>query len=267
MTPEPGGDPAGALPGLTDTHCHLDHADYAADFPAVVDRAKAAGLARILIPGTDLASSRRGATLAAEDAILRFAAGVHPHDSESFDAGALAALEILARNGAVAIGEIGLDYYRDLSPRPRQREAFRAQLELALRLGLPVIVHIRDAWEDALAMLADCGKGLRGVLHAFSGDGALAERALALGLYLGAAGPVTYRKSDALREALKTCPQDKILLETDGPYLPPEGFRGKRNEPAYVAVTARRLAGIRGLEPSQLAALARANAAELFSWE
>lgn len=260
--------PEGGLPGLTDTHCHLDMPAFEGDLGQTLERARAAGLVRILVPGLNLESSRHAAGLARTHGWLRFAAGVHPHESGSFDEETLAGLRQLAlAEGATAVGEIGLDYYRDLSPRARQREAFRAQLELARELRLPVIVHIREAAEDALAILAETGVGLHGVLHAFSGDPSLAERALAMGFYLGTAGPLTYPKADRLREILRAAPLDRILLETDSPYLPPEGNRGKRNEPALVETVARRLAAERGMDPATLTARMRANANELFGWE
>jgi TatD DNase family protein len=260
-TPEP-------LAGLTDTHCHLSMAAFADDLDRVLERAAQAGLARILVPGIDLDSSRRATELAGGHPMLACAVGVHPHETESFDAGTLNALRTIARDGgAVAIGEIGLDYYRDLAPREKQRTAFRAQIELALELELPVIVHIREAAEDALTMLAEAGERLRGVLHAFSGGMADAERALGMGFFLGAAGPVTYPKASALREVFRVAPPDRILLETDSPYLPPQGHRGERNEPARVNIIARRLADDRGIEPALWTAQTRANADTLFHWE
>jgi TatD DNase family protein len=260
--------PAGALPGLTDTHCHLDMPQFADDVPQTLERARSAGLVRMLLPGIDLASSRRAARLAHEHPLLRFAAGVHAHAAGTLDGEALAELRRLATaEGAAAIGEIGLDYFRDPAPRPRQQEAFRAQVELARELGLPVIVHIREAADDALEILAQAGNGLRGVLHAFSGDERIARRALTMGFFLGAAGPVTYPGAGALRGIFRAAPVDRILLETDSPYLPPQGFRGRRNEPALVRQTALRLAEERGTDPAALAAQTRANAAALFGWE
>ncbi len=231
-------------------------------------RARRAGLVRILVPGLDLAGSRRACALARSDPILRFAPGVHPHESADFNAGILDQLRSLAREpGAVAIGEIGLDYYRNLAPRAAQQEAFRAQLGLAQELGLPVLVHIREAEEDALAILSAAGSGLRGVLHAFSGKEFLAERAAEMGFYFGIGGPLTYPGSARLREVFRLLPQDRILLETDAPYLPPDGNRGKRNEPALVLAVARRAAGEWHQDALDLAQTARRNADNLFSWE
>ncbi len=260
--------PPDFLPGLTDTHCHLNLPAFDADRAQVLDRARRAGLVRILIPGIDLAGSRHAAQIANADPILRFAPGIHPHESAAFDDRALADLRRLARDeGACAIGETGLDYFRDLAPRDRQRAAFRAQLALAAELGLPAIVHIRDAQEDALALLAEFAGRVRGVLHAYSGDPLLAHKAGALGFYFGIAGPLTYAKSETLRASLRALPPERILLETDAPYLPPEGNRGARNEPALVLAVARRAASERGIDPRELADLARRNAKGLFSWE
>lgn len=260
--------PPGTLSGLTDTHCHLDMAAFADDRQPALARAAQAGLVRMLVPGIDLPSSRRAMELARGNPLLRFAVGVHPHDSESFHAETLRQLHQLATEGnAAAIGEIGLDYFRDLAPRARQREAFQAQLALACELGLPALIHIRDAADDALAILAEAGSRLRGVLHAFSGEPETATRALAMGLYLGAAGPVTYPKADRLRDILRAAPPDRILLETDSPYLPPQGHRGRRNEPALVGIITRQLAADRGIDPAEWAAHTRANANTLFHWE
>jgi len=260
--------PDDSLPGLTDTHCHLDLPAFDGDRGGMMERARRAGLVRMLVPGLDLAGSRRSAELARSDPMLRFAPGVHPHESGGFSARVLDELRILARQpGAVAIGEIGLDYYRNLAPRAQQQEAFRAQLDLARELGLPAIVHIREAEEDALAALLAAGSGLRGVLHAFSGDRTVAERLGGLGFYFGIGGPLTYPGAARLREAFRTLPRDRILLETDAPYLPPEGNRGKRNEPALVLAVARKAAGESGQDALELVQTARRNANNLFSWE
>jgi TatD DNase family protein len=260
--------PPGAIPGLTDTHCHLNVPAFDADRPRALDRARRAGLVRILIPGLDLEGSLRAAQIAHTDPILRFAAGVHPHECARFDAAVLSELRKLARDeGAVAIGETGLDYFRTLAPRDRQREAFRAQVGLARELGLPVIVHIREAREDALAILGEFTGTIRGVLHAFSGDSALSEKAAEAGLFFGIAGPLTYPKADSLRSVFRSLPVDRILLETDSPYLPPQGNRGKRNEPALVKEVAGRGALERGMDAYEFVTLARRNANLLFAWE
>jgi TatD DNase family protein len=261
--------PADSLPGLTDTHCHLQDSAFDADRPAAIERARQTGLVRVLLAGTDLADSQAAALLAAQHPDwMRFAAGVHPHAAAEFPEDALPALRALLQNpAAVAVGEIGLDYFRDLSPRNEQRRAFHAQLILAREMALPIVLHVRDAAEDALAMLADQPLSRGGVWHSFAGDAATAERALQMGLYLGAAGPLTYPNASALREALRTAPLERILVETDAPYLPPHGHRGKRNEPALVSLIVRRLAAEREQAPEAVAAIVRANANQLFHWE
>jgi TatD DNase family protein len=260
--------PSESLPGLTDTHCHLDLPAFDPDRAQVIDRARRAGLTRILIPGIDLAGSRRAARIARTDPMLRFAAGVHPHESSSVDRPTLAALrELAGSEGAAAIGEIGLDYFRDRAPRTDQRRAFRAQIELAFELGLPVVFHVRDSQEDALAALSEFAGRVRGVWHAFSGDAAAAERAAELGFCFGLAGPLTYPGSGRLRDAVRAMPADRILLETDSPYLPPQGNRGRRNEPALVFEIACAAASERRTDARSLAHSARRNADALFAWE
>lgn len=264
----PAGGPPDAVAGLTDTHCHLDLPAFDSDRPQVLDRARRAGLMRILVPGIDVEGSRRAARLARTDPMLYFAAGVHPHGSSSVDRAALDALRTLARDeGAAAIGEIGLDYFRDLSPREDQRRAFREQIGMACELGLPVVFHVRQSQEDALAILAEFAGSVRGVWHAFSGNRDAAERAAAMGFHFGIAGPLTYPGAGYLREALQAIPEDRILLETDSPYLPPQGRRGQRNEPAMVLEVARAAACERRTDIRMLAQTARCNADFLFAWE
>jgi TatD DNase family protein len=209
--------------------------------------------------------------LAQQYAGIYAAVGVHPHDAKTLDAAALEELRALARSPhIVAIGEIGLDYYRDLSPRDVQRRAFQQQLELAADLGLPVIIHDRDAHDDTLAMLSEWRATLgarnspSGVLHSFSGDVAVAERAIEAGFCIGVSGPVTYRKADQTREVARAVPLDRLLIETDAPYLTPQPYRGKRNEPAYVRSVAQAVAEARGLTLAQVAVQTTANAAALF---
>jgi len=260
---------------LVDSHLHLGRADYDADRAQVLARAEAAGVTRFLEVGYDPESSERAAALAAADRRFRAAVGIHPHDAARLadpdgrpapEAEALLArlAELAAGPGVVAIGEIGLDFFRDLSPRPAQATAFRAQLALAKRLGLPVILHVRDAYPEALALLE--GEGLperRGVLHAFAGDAAAAAWARRRGFQLGIGGPVTYRNS-ALPDLLRGASPDDLLLETDAPWLPPHPHRGRRNEPAWLPLTAAAVAQACGLSPEALAARTTAACAALF---
>ena len=200
--------------------------------------------------------------------------GVHPHAAGEFGPAELAALRALAgQPKVVAIGEIGLDYYHDFAPRARQMQAFRAQLALAAELGLPVIVHNREATGDVLAVLRDWqsqGSSLQGrvgVLHSFSATVREAEIALEMGFYLGITGPVTYKNGEEMRRVAAAAPLERLLIETDAPYLAPQRWRGQRNEPAYVGAVAERIAAVRGLAPEEVARATSANAAALFRWE
>ncbi|MGB9861900.1 MAG: TatD family hydrolase, partial [Candidatus Bipolaricaulaceae bacterium] len=191
------------------------------------------------------------------------ACGIHPHEAKVVGGEVLAELEGLLRRGAVAVGECGLDFYRNLSPRDAQMEAFRAQLRLAKKLDLPVILHERAAWPEFISALREEGP-VRGVVHAFSGDLPKAQEALGLGLFLGIGGPVTYPKNEGLRQALRRIPQSRVLLETDCPYLPPQPFRGQRNDPLKVKYVAEALAGLWGMQPAEVAEITLENARRLF---
>ena len=250
---------------LVDTHTHLEDPQFDSDRPAVLQRAAEAGVAWMVDVGADLASSRRAVALAAAQPHVWAAVGVHPHEAATVTPAALAELRALADNPrVVAIGEIGLDYYRDLSPRPQQQDAFVAQLALARELGLPVIVHSRDAHQETLAILRRAGGGLRGVMHCFSGDLAIAGDILDLELYIGIAGPVTYPKARVLAEVARQLPLERLLLETDCPYLAPQAHRGRRNEPAYVRLIAERVAEMRGLSVEEIGQATSENACALF---
>ena len=263
---------------LTDTHLHLNRDEFADDRDAVLARARDAGVTRFLNVGYDLESSEASVALAAEHPEIMAAVGVHPHDAlDLADAeGRLTQdgertldrlAELAARPGVVAIGEIGLDYFRDLSPRPAQHAAFRAQLALADRVGLPVVLHIRDAYAEALTELEDHGlPARRGIMHAFAGDEDVARWGVERGFLLGIGGPVTY-KSSRLPEILASVTPRDVVLETDAPWLPPVPHRGKRNEPSYLPLTAARVAAAFGLEVDALAAAARENLERLLGAE
>ncbi len=257
---------------LTDTHCHLDFNDFEQDRAAVLARAWEAGLERILIPGVDLASSRVALALAESHPRLFAAIGVHPSSAATWDRRTLAALEALAAHPkVVAIGEIGLDYYRDRAPRPLQRQVFGEQLALARRLHLPVVVHTRNASESSRGCTADSLQMLsespgEGVLHSFSGNQAEAAAALALGFSLGFTGPVTFKTAEALRQVAASIPLERLLIETDSPFLTPHPHRGKRNEPAFVRYVAEKLAEIHNQPTSVVAEQTTANARRLFHW-
>ncbi|MGD8804890.1 MAG: TatD family hydrolase [Chloroflexota bacterium] len=249
---------------LVDTHCHLDFESYAGDLDEVLDRARDAGIKRIIAPGIDLASCRAVLKLAHKYAMVLAAVGVHPNHSAGWQDAWLDELRQLAEDSrVVAIGEIGLDYYRDHTPPEVQQQAFEAQITLAAELDLPVIVHNREADADVLRFLKRAGRG-KGVLHSFSSSWEVATAALDQGFYLGFTGPITFKKADELRDVAARAPQDRILVETDGPFLAPHPYRGKRNEPAYVRYVARRLAEVKGLAAQDVAGATSANAARLF---
>ncbi len=248
---------------LVDTHAHLDFPPYREDREEVIARARAAGVARILNVGADLESSRASVELAERHAFIYAAVGIHPHDASTLTPAVLDELRALARHPkVVAIGEIGLDYYRDLSPRPVQRQAFAQQLALAADLGLPVILHCRDALDDLLAILR--GWNGRGVVHSYSGGPGRLDEVLALGLSIGISGPVTFANAHRLREVAAQVPLDRLLVETDCPYLTPEPHRGKRNEPAYVRYVVEAIARARGVPPETIAHATLENALRLF---
>jgi TatD DNase family protein len=257
---------------LIDTHCHLNFDAFDADREAVVERARQAGVRRLVLPAVDLESSREGAALAQAYAGVYAAAGIHPNSSAEAGAEDFAALDALLASGAfVAVGEIGLDYHWDTSPREAQFRALDAQLELAQKHRLPIIVHNRESSDDLMAVLEAWTAGLEGdyaqrpgVLHSFSAGLAIAERALAAGFYLGFTGPLTFKNAAELRSIAASAPLDRILIETDSPYLTPMPYRGQRNEPAYVRLVAERLASLRALTLEDVAAATTANAKRLF---
>ncbi len=257
---------------MIDTHCHLNFEAYNEDLPQVIERANAAGVTRVINPGTDLQTSREALTLAAQYAEVYAAVGIHPNSSAGFSSEALNAVETLAAAPkVVAVGEIGLDYYWDKSPKAQQFAAFEAQLALASRLELPVIIHNREASEDVMTILerwaADLPAPLKerpGVLHSFSAPPEIADRALAAGFYLGFTGPITYKNADSLRSIASNIPLERILVETDGPFLTPMPHRGKRNEPAYIPLIVERLAALKGLSDEAMGAATTENARRLF---
>jgi TatD DNase family protein len=242
---------------MTDSHCHIAGEEFIADLPDVVARAKAAGVARalVILAAEDEQEIARAATVTAAWPECRFAVGVHPHHARVFDANPDEAASVVARRldalpEARAIGEIGLDYHYDFSPREVQHAVFRAQLKLALQRDLPVVIHTREAEDDTLRIIGEEGQGrLRGVFHCFTGDAEAAARALATGFMLSIPGVATFPKAEALRQAAAGAPADRLLVETDSPYLAPVPHRGKRNEPAYVARVVEQLAAVRGATP------------------
>jgi TatD DNase family protein len=251
-----------------DAHCHLD--TIGEDDPAAIDaalvRARAAGVRGLVTIGTDLASSRAAAEIAGERAGVWAAVGIHPHDATTLDDAVVAELLALASvPKVVAIGEIGLDYFRDLSPRDVQREAFRRQLALARLLGKAVVIHMRDAHADVFATLEEVGPPERLVFHCFSGGPDDARRALDLGGYISFAGNISYKNADNLREAAAVVPPDRILVETDSPFLAPMPHRGKPNEPAFVPFVGIAVAAALNIPPESLATWTVANTIKVFA--
>ncbi|MFO7323317.1 MAG: TatD family hydrolase [Chloroflexota bacterium] len=258
---------------MIDTHCHLDFNAYDEDRADVVERARAAGVDRIINPAIDPETSRAIVALTQTYDGVYGAVGIHPNSTASFTPEHLEPIEALAsRDKIVAIGEIGLDYYRDRSPKERQWAAFEAQLTLAARLEMPVIIHNRDAGEDVISILENWVKSLPetlrerpGVLHSFSAPAEIAERALAAGFYLGFTGPITFKNADDLRQIAARVPLDRLLVETDGPFLTPTPYRGKRNEPAYIPYIVERLASLHRLSIDDMARMTTENAERLFA--
>ncbi|HET9545043.1 MAG TPA: TatD family hydrolase [Gaiellaceae bacterium] len=244
---------------MIDTHAHLDHED---DPAAVLARARAAGVARVIAVGSGLASCAATLELAEREDGVFAALGFHPHQAgEESDLGALR--ELLSHPRAVAVGETGLDWFRDYAPRDRQEALFRAQVALAAEVGKALVVHTRAADEDTVAVLRDLAGDATVVLHCFS-SWRLLEPALAHGWYCSFAGNVTYPKAGELRAAAAEVPRDRLLAETDSPYLAPQPVRGKRNEPAHVVHTLAVLAEARGEDPADLEAVIEENAARAF---
>lgn len=251
---------------LFDTHAHLNNDDYDADREATLERARAAGVRLVVNVGYSLESSRASIELAGRCAMVYAAVGIHPHDAGTAPEGYLETLaELAGHPKVVALGEMGLDYYRDLSPRPAQQKVFREQLALARRLDLPVIIHDRDAHGDLMAILQEDGLGpAGGVMHCYSGSWEMARQCLTMGFYISIAGPVTFPNAPRLKEIAARAPLDRLLVETDAPYLTPAPHRGKRNEPAYVRFTAEEVARQRAMGPEELAQACAENGRRLF---
>jgi TatD DNase family protein len=250
----------------TDTHCHLNHPDFASDAKQVWHRAREAGVHHAIVVGYDLASSETALQVAAGFDGCWASVGIHPHDAVQCEENALLRLHQLAsQHRVVAIGEIGLDYYRNLSPKEAQQHALEQQMDLALQLRLPVIIHCRDAYDDLLDILSRYP--LRGVLHCFSGEVHHAQRAVEMGWYLGIGGVVTFRNAHTLREVVQHIPLENLILETDAPYLAPVPHRGKRNEPAYIPLIAQTVASLKHIPIEELATVTTQNARYLFSLE
>ena len=252
--------------GLFDTHAHLHFPDFASDLDEVLTRARAAGVRQMVTIGTDAETSRAAVAVAERDPEVWASVGLHPHDAEHGDDALFAELERLAASPrVVALGEMGLDFFRNLSPRPAQEQALRRQLALARTLRKPAVIHCREAHAETLAILAEERvSDVGGVMHCFSGDVEVARRCLDLGLLISLAGPVTYPNARALPDVARFVPADRLVVETDCPYLPPQPYRGKRNEPSYLVITAARVADLRKESLDTLGARMSDNARRLF---
>jgi TatD DNase family protein len=232
---------------LIDTHAHLDFPEFAESIPATLDRAHHAGVFTIVTIGIDIETSRKAAAIAEKYDTIYAAAGIHPHDAFLIDERSFKELEQIALGKrVVAVGEIGLDYYRDRKPRPSLRECMIRQIELGCAIRKPIVFHIREAWEDFFGIVPDFAPSMQpSIMHCFSGDWETAVKCLDLGFYLSIPGVVTYNKAESLQQVVKRAPLDRLLVETDSPYLAPVPYRGKTNEPAFVLHTARKIAEIR----------------------
>jgi TatD DNase family protein len=263
---------------LVDSHAHLDFAEFDGELNSVLQRAGDAGVTCVVTVGFDLDSSRKAVALARDHAKVRACVGVHPHEAAAVGGRVLEDLrELVEDSEVVAIGEIGLDYYRDRAPRDVQRRVFRDQLHLAAEVGRPVVVHDRDAHGDVMAILRDwaetvsTGKGSvhhpLGVVHCFSGDQAMADELFQLGFYVSVAGPVTYSNASRLQEVVRHLPLDRLLVETDCPFLAPHPHRGKRNEPAHVRLVAAKIAEVKDTPLEEVARVTTDNAQAVFRIE
>ena len=252
---------------IIDTHCHLDMDDYRLDLPDIIQRANTAGVTGIVTIGIDLASSLAAVDLASRYPPLRAAVGVHPHDAQNIAEKDLDKIKKLAgKENVVGYGEIGLDYVKDYSAPAIQRKVFGQQLAMARELDLPIIIHDREAHDDCLDIINKEGpfeKG--GVMHCFSGNMAFAKKVLATNLFISIPGIVTFKNAHSLHEVAKNIPLECMLLETDGPFLSPVPYRGKRNEPAYTLYTAAKIAELRGISIEEVAQKTTANAERLFN--
>lgn len=252
---------------LFDTHAHLLSEDFDGDREAVIASLRSAGVSGYVECGTNLEDSRRAAELARTHPGIYAAAGVHPHDADTWGADAEQGIaELLSEPDVVAIGEIGLDYHYDFSPRDRQKEAFRGQMALARKLGVPVIIHSREAWADTMEILNEF-PDVTGIMHCFSGSAQTAQELLSRGWYLAFGGAITFRNAKKPLEALRTVPLDRLLIETDSPYMTPVPFRGHRNDPTRVRLVAEKAAEVRGEDLTVLEKATAENAARVFRLE
>ncbi|MCX8011979.1 MAG: TatD family hydrolase [Desulfobacterota bacterium] len=250
-----------------DTHAHLSFPEFDKDRSEVIKRALAAGVNQIISIGTDIEDSKKALAIAEEFEFIYAAIGIHPHESKTMTEETYLQLRnLVAHNRVVALGEIGLDFYRNLSPPELQIRHFREQLQVARDFSLPVIIHDRNAHKEVMTILyEEKAETIGGVVHCFSGDKKMAKECLDMGFYISIPGTITYKKSEDYREMVRYLPLDQIFLETDCPFLAPQPFRGKRNEPTYLIYTAETVAQIKGIKKEKLAEVTTSNAQKLFN--
>jgi TatD DNase family protein len=252
-----------------DSHCHVDEEQFDEDREAVLTRMRENGVTRCAVIGSDMETSRKAAAFAAAHSGIVAAGGFHPHEASRFREEDLEEIRDMYRSGQIrAVGEIGLDYYYDHSPRDVQRAVCIRQMELAWDLGAPAVFHIRDAHPDMLEIMKRMkGKLTGGIIHCFSGSTEMAKEYLKLGYYISFAGPLTFKKAPKLQEAAKLVPRDRLLIETDSPYMAPEPVRGRRNEPGNVRYVGLKLAELRGEAPEEVAAYTTENAMKVYGFQ
>jgi len=257
---------------LTDTHCHLDFRIFDQDRDQILQRAAQYKVTRVINPGTNIKTSNAAILMSTQYTLVSAAVGIHPNEDVQLDKSKLQELRTLARHpNVVAIGEIGLDYFRNITPPDEQRNRFRVQLDLAAELSLPVIVHCRDAYEDTIRIVSEwqaCGGTTSepGVFHSFSGLETHANMVMEKGFYIGVTGSVTFNKAYNLRDMVTSLPLNRILIETDAPFLSPQPKRGKRNEPAFVRWVAEKIAELKSVDICKIAKSSTENAQTLFDW-
>jgi len=251
---------------LIDTHCHLDFKDFDDDFEAVLKRSRDSGIKFIINVGSSLEGTDRSVKIARENEFIYAAIGIHPHEADKVSEDDLKIFaEFINKPKVVAIGEIGLDYYKNISSRENQKKLFIGLLETAKAVKLPLIIHNRDSNEDTIGILKDImGESVRGVMHCFSGDEAFLKICLDMGFFISFTCNITYKNAARLREIVKLVPMDRLLLETDAPFLAPQNFRGKRNEPMHVRYAAEEVAKIKGIDFDEVAKVTAENATGLF---
>ena len=251
---------------LIDSHAHIQLTQFDPDRDAVLKRAHEAEVSTILVIGFDMETSLGAVELAEKHAHIYATVGMHPHDAKDLTSDVLKTFRELATHPKViALGEMGLDYYRNLSPRPLQKKAFEKQLDLAEVLRMPIVIHNREAYMDILPILEARQGRIRGVLHCFTGDVGLMQRSLAMGFYIGIGGIVTYPNAKDMRAVAREVPEDRLLIETDCPWLAPQFRRGKRNEPGYVRAVAEKIAELRGTSVAAIGEITTANFQTLFT--